>query len=139
MITKLAMKAKEPWRNHVESILWIHAFCFFWFKHWWGIFGEKIMSCTTQSCPTLCKPMDCSTLGYPVFHQLPELAQTLIYWVDAAIQPSHPLLSPSPPAFSLSYHQGLFQWVSSSHQVAKVLEFQLQHQSFQWIFRNDFL
>ena len=63
----------------------------------------------------------------------------LIHWVSDAIQPSHPLSSPSPPAFNLSQHQGLFQWVSSSHQVAKVLEFQLQHQSFQWIFRTDFL
>ena len=76
--------------------------------------------------------MDCSTSGFPVHHQLPELVQTHIHWVGDAIQPSHPLLSPS-PAFSLAQHQGLFQWVSSSHQVAKVLEFQLQHWSFQWI------
>ena len=73
------------------------------------------------------------------YHQLPKLAQTHVHWVGDAIQPSHPLLSSSPPAFSLSQHQGLFQWDSSSHQVAKVLEFQLQHQSFQWIFRTDFL
>ena len=73
--------------------------------------------------------------GFPVHHQLPELAQTLVHWVSDAIQPSHPLSSPSPPAFNLSQHQGLFQRVSSSHQVAKVLELQLQHQSFQWIFR----
>ena len=92
-----------------------------------------------QSCLTLCDPMDCSTPGFPVHHQLPELAQTHVYWVGDAIQPSHPLLSPSPPAFSLSQHQGLFQWASSSHQVAKVLECQLQHQSFQWISRTDFL
>ena len=72
-------------------------------------------------------------------HQLLELAQTHVHWVGDAIQPSHPLSSPSPPAFNLSQNQGLFQWVSSSHQVAKVLEFQLQHQSFQWIFRVDFL
>ena len=88
---------------------------------------------------TLCDPMDCSTLGFPVHHQLPELAQTHVHWVGDAIQPSHPLLSPFPPAFNLSQHQGLFKWVSSSHQVAKVLEFQLQHQSFQLIFRTDFL
>ena len=62
----------------------------------------------------------------------------LIHWVGDAIQSTYPLLSPSPPAFNLSQHQGLFQWVSSSHQVAKVLEFQLQHKSFQWIFRTDF-
>ena len=77
--------------------------------------------------------------GFPVHHQLLEFTQTPVHWVGDAIQPFHPLLSPSPPAFNLSQHQGLFQWVSSSHQVAKVLEFQLQHQSFQWIFRVDFL
>ena len=93
----------------------------------------------TQSCPTLCDPMDCSTPGFPVHQQLPELAQTHVHWVGDAIQPSHPLLSPSPPAFNLSQHWSLFQWVSSLHQVTKVLECQLQHQSFQWIFRTDFL
>ena len=72
-------------------------------------------------------------------HQLPELAETSVHLVGDAIQPSHPLASPSPPVFILSQHQGLSQWVSSSHQVATVLEFQLQHQSFQWIFRTDFL
>ena len=71
--------------------------------------------------------MVCSTAGFPVRQQLPELAQTHVHRVDDAIQPSHPLSSPSPPAFNLSQHQGLFQGVSSSHQVAKVLEFQLQH------------
>ena len=81
--------------------------------------------------------MDCSTPGFPVYHQLLELAQTHVHWVGDAIQPSHPLSSPSPPAFNLSQHQGLFQWVSSLDQVAKVLELQLQHQSFQWIFRID--
>ena len=80
--------------------------------------------------------MDYSTPGLPVYHQLPEFTQTPVYWVRDAIQPYHPLLSPSPPAFNLSQHQGLFQWVSSSHQVAKVLEFQLQRQSFQWIFKT---
>ena len=82
--------------------------------------------------------MDCSTPGFPVHHQLPELAQTHVYQVGDAIYPSHPLSSPSPPAFNLSQHQGLFQGVSSLHQVARVLEFQLQHQSFQRIFRTDF-
>ena len=76
-------------------------------------------------------PMDYSTPGFPVHQQLPELAHTHIYWVSDAIQPSHPLSSPSPPALNLSEHQGLIRWVSSSYQVAKVLEFQLQHQSFQ--------
>ena len=75
----------------------------------------------------------------PCYHQLPELTQTHVHWVGDAIQPSHPLLSLSPPALNLSQHQGLFQWVSSSHKVAKVLEFQLQHQFFQWIFRVNFL
>ena len=75
----------------------------------------------------------------PAHHQLPELAQTHVHWVGEAIQPSHPLLSHSPPAFKLPQHQGLFQWVSSLHQVAKLLEFQLQHLSFQWIFSTDFL
>ena len=96
-------------------------------------------SSVTQSCPTLCDPMACSTPGFPVHHQLSELTQTHVHRIGDAIQPSHPLSSPSPPNFNLSQHQGLFKWVSSSHQVAKVLEFQLQHQSFQWIFRTDFL
>ena len=80
--------------------------------------------------------MDCSTSGIPVHHQLPEFTQTHIHWVSDASQPTHPLSSPS-PAFNLSQHQGLFKWVSSSHQVAKVLEFQLQVQSFQWTLRTD--
>ena len=75
------------------------------------------------------RSMDCSTPGLSVHHQLPELTQTHVHWVGDAIQPSHPLSSPSPPAFNLSQHQGLFKWVSSLHQVAKVLAFQLQHQS----------
>ena len=93
----------------------------------------------TQLCLTLCNPMDCSTPGFPVLHQLPELTQTHVHRVSDAIQPSHPLLSPSSLTFNLSQHQGLFQWVSSSYQVAKVLEPQLQHQSFQWMFRTDLL
>ena len=93
----------------------------------------------TQSCLTLCDPMDCSTPGLPVHRQLPEFTQTHVYWIGDAIQPSHPRSSPSPPAFSLSQNQGLSQWVSSSHQVARVLQLQPQHQSFQWIFRTDFL
>ena len=75
----------------------------------------------------------------PVHHQLLEFTQAHVHWVSDAIQPSHPLSSPSPPAFSLPQHQGLFQWVSSLHQMARLLEFQLQLQSFQWIFRTDFL
>ena len=74
----------------------------------------------------------------PVHHQLPEFIQTHVHWVGDAIQPSHPLLSPSPPAPNPSQHQGLFQWVNSLHAVAKVLEFELQHQSFQWTPRQTY-
>ena len=77
--------------------------------------------------------MDCSTPGFPVHHQILEFAQTHVHWISDDIQPSHPLSSLSLPAFNLSQHQGLFEWVSSSHQVAIVLELQLQHQPFQWI------
>ena len=96
-------------------------------------------SSVAQSCLTLCDPMDDSAPGFLVHHQLPQLAQTHVHQVNDAIQPSHPLSSPFLPAFNLSQHQGLFQWVSSSHQMTKVLELQLQHQFFQWIFRTDFL
>ena len=99
--------------------------------------GSIQFSLVAQSCPTLWDPIDCSTPGFPFHHQLPEFTPTHVHWVGDAIQPSHPLLSP--PAFNLSQQQGLFKWVSSLHQVVKVLEFQLQHQSFQWIFRVDFL
>ena len=87
-------------------------------------------SSVAQSCPTLCDPMNHSTPGLPVHHQHPEFTQTHAHRVGDAIQPSHPLSSPSPPAPNPSQHQGLFQGVSSSHQVAKGLESQLQHQSF---------
>ena len=83
--------------------------------------------------------MDCSMPGFCVHHQLLELAQTHVYPAGDAIQPSHPLPYPSPPTFILAQHQGLFQWVRSSHWVTKVLELQLQHQSFHWILRTDFL
>ena len=102
-------------------------------------FSSVQFNSVTQSCPTLCDPMDCSMPGLSVYHQFPEFTQTHVHWVGDAIQPSHPLSSPSPPAFNLSQHQGLFKWVSSLHQVAKVLEYQLQHLSFQWIFRTNFL
>ena len=88
-------------------------------------------SSVTQSCPSLCNPMNCSTPGLPVHHQLPEFTQTHAHLVGDAIQPSHPLSSPSPLAPNPSQHQQLFQRVNSSHKVAKILEFQLQHQSFQ--------
>ena len=101
--------------------------------------GIVQFSSVAQLCPTLCNPMDGNTPGLPVHYRLLEFTQTHVHWVGDAIQPSHPLSSPSPPTFNLSQHQGLFKWVSSSHEVATVLEFQLQHQSFQWIFRTDFL
>ena len=88
------------------------------------------LSSVTQSSLTLCDPMDCRMPGLPIHHQLPESNQTHVHWVGDAIQPSHPLWSPSPPALTLSQHQRPFKWVSFSHQVGKVLEFQLQHQSF---------
>ena len=101
--------------------------------------GSIQFSSVTHTCPTLCDPRDCSTPGLPVHHQLPESTQTHVHWVDDAIKPSHPLSSPSSPALNLSQHQGLFQWVNTSHQMAKVLEFQIQDQSFQWILRTDLL
>ena len=103
------------------------------------IYALQFSSVQSLSRIQLCDRMDCSTPGLPVHHQLSELTQTHVHRVSDAIQPSHPLSSPTPPAFNLSQHQGLFQCVSPSHQVAKVLEFQLQHQSFQWTFRTDFL
>ena len=96
-------------------------------------------SSVAQSCPTLCNLMNRSTPGLPVHHQLPESTQTHVHGVGDAIQPSHPLSSPSSPALNLSQHQGLCTWVSSLHQMAKLLEFQLQHQSFQWTPRTDLL
>ena len=96
-------------------------------------------SSVAQSCPTLCDPMNHSTPGLPIHHQLPESTQTHVHWVCDVIQPSHPLLSPSSPALNLFQHQGLFKWVNSSHEVAKVSEFQPQHQSFQWTPRTDLL
>ena len=104
-----------------------------------SLFSQPGGGSAAKLCLTVCNPRDCSTPGFPVHQQISELVQTHVHRVGDAIQSSHPLLYPSPPAFNLSQHQDLFQWVSSSHQVAKVLEFQLQHQSFQWIFRAGFL
>ena len=88
----------------------------------WGIYYIRANSVQLLGQARLCNPMDCRTPSFPVHHQLPELTQTHVHWVGEAIQPSHPLWSPSPPAFTLPQHQGLFKWVNSSHQVAKVLE-----------------
>ena len=106
-----------------------------WMRPHWSVQFSSV----PQSCPTLQDPMDCRTPGLPVHHHLLEFTQTYVHWVSDAIQPSHPLSSPSPPALNLSQQQGLVQWVSSLHQVAKVLEFQLQCQSFQWRPRTDLL
>ena len=124
-LLNLALKVEG---KKVDICIWItDSLCFIQF------------SSVTQSYSTLCNLMDCSMPGLPVHHQLLELSQTHVHRVSNVIKPSHPLKSSSPPAFSLSQHQGLFQWVSSSHQVSKVLELQLHHESFQWIFRVDFL
>ena len=106
---------------------------------WPGIEHARPACCcsVTQPCPTLCDHIDCSMTGFPVLHYLPEFAQTHVHGVGDAIQLSHPLSSLFPPALNLSQHQGLFQCISSLHQVAKVLELQLQHQSFQSIFRVE--
>ena len=123
----------------------LYLFCCLTYRVVVTIFLNPIYMCSvqfssvTQSCLTLCDPMNHSTPGLPVHHQLPESTQTHVHCVDDAIQPSHPLSSPCPTPLNLSQHQGLFKWVSSLHQVAKLLEFQHQHQSFQWIFRTDFL
>ena len=106
--------------------------CFYFF------FLTEYCCSVFKSCLTLCDPMDCGMPGFPVLHYLLEFAETHVCWVGDTIQPSHPL-SPASSAFSHSQHWGLFQWVSSLHQVAKVLELKLQHQSFQWILRTDFL
>ena len=106
-----------------------------WSCSGWGSSLDPNCCCSVaKSCPALCDPVDYST---PALHCLLEFAQTHVHRVDDALQPSHTLLPPSPPGFNLSHHQCLFQWVNSLHQVANVLEH--QHQSFQWIFRVDFL
>ena len=138
-----------------QSTIHIHTFPLFWIsknghklsvallnKKWelfpfpwvWAQFSS-----VAQLCPALCNPMDYGTPGLPVHHQLLEFTQTHVHWVGDAIQPSHPLSTPSPPAFNLDQHQGLVQWVNSSYQVAKIFESQLQNQSSQWTFRTDFL
>ena len=103
------------------------------------VFPQISYCSIAKSCPTLCNPMDCSMPGFSVHHQLLELAQTHVHRDGDAIPPSHPLSPRSPLALNFSQNQGPFQWIGSLHQVAKVLELQLQHQSFQWILSTDFL
>ena len=104
------------------------------YNWYWGLLKEWTLvnsvqfSSVSQSCPTLCDPMNHSIPGLPVYHQLPESTQTHVHWVGDTIQPSHPLSSPSPPALNLSQNQSLLQWIDSSHHVAEILELQLQHQ-----------
>ena len=93
----------------------------------------------TQSCPTVCNPLDCGMPGFPVLYHLPEFTQTHVHCIGDAIPPFHLLSSPSSPAFTLFQHQGLFQWIGNLHLVARVLELKPQHQYFQWIVRVDFL
>ena len=127
----LLISLKYIWSKQKESIILLCLKYTFWYIlplsvqfSWWVLL-------------TFCNPMDCSMPGFPVHHQLPKLSQTHVHPVCDAMQPSQPLSSPSPPTFNLSQHQRLFKWVSSSHQVAKVLELQLQQQFFQWIFTED--
>ena len=135
--------SQMTWRCHWaipngRSWLKLLLFTILLFTICWTDFTIQFSS-VTQSCPTLCDPMTHSMPGLPVHHQLLESTKTHVHWVGDAIQPSHPLSSPSPHALNLSQHQGLFHQVSSSHQVAKVLGLQLQHQSFQWTPRIDLL
>ena len=102
----------------------------------WWIYKALFSHCTEFSW--LCNAMDCGMPGFPVLHYLRGFAQIHVHWIGDAIPPSHPLPPPSPFAFNVSQHQGLFQWIGSLHHAVNVLEFQLQHQSFWWIFRVDF-
>ena len=143
--TQVYIKYKDTYKNMKCTYMYNIKNNAFWTS---GVYWKNKrlfqFSSVSQSCPTLCDPKNCSTPGLPVDHQWPEFTQTHVHRVGDAIQPSHPLSSPFPPAPNPSQHQGLFQWVNSSHEVAKVLEFQLQHQSFQWTpglisFRMDWL
>ena len=131
------------WKNMIPHFVCSIPFLLCWcFPHAFiknEVLGQVQFGSVAQSCLTLCNPVNCSTPSLPVHHQLLEFTQTHIHRVGDAIQPSHPLSSPSPPAPNPSQHQGLFQWVTSLHEVAKVLEFQLQHQSFQRNPRADLL
>ena len=111
----MQFRKKNPWLS--SSLFKLNNFL--------NLSSSVHFSSITQSRLTLCDPMNCSASGFPVHHQLPEFTQTHVHWVGDAIQPFHPLLSPYPPTFNPSQHQGLFQWVSFSYHVAKVLEFQL--------------
>ena len=127
----MALYQRDKWTNERSSKA----------RTLWAAKCSGIICCCSvaQSCLTLCNPKDCRTPGFPVLLHPLELAETHVHWVGEAIQPSCPVSSLSPPAFNFSQHQGLFRLACSLHQVAKVLEVRLQHQSFQWIFRARFL
>ena len=115
------------WEGFTDSVYWESQ-----------VLQSHVCCSVAQLCPALCSPTDCSMPGSPVLHCLPKFAQMHVHWIGDAIQPSHSLSPPS-PALNLPQHQSLSQRMGSSHRVARVLEFQLQHQSFQWIFRVNFL
>ena len=133
------------WKNHLTVISFIPVLTPEWMS--WSknpiraylFFKFFIVVVVAKSCRTLCDPVNCSMPGFPVLCYLPEFAQIWVHWVGDAIQPSHPLLPPFPPALNPSQHSGLFQWVGSTDQVAKILGLQLQHRFIQWIFRVSFL
>ena len=126
LITK-GMKIKTTMTNEIKTTMMYHPHQ----SEWW---------CSVALlCLTLYIPVNCSMQGFLVLHYLPEFAQSHVLWISDAIQPSYPLLPPFPLALSLSWHQGLFQWVGSSYQVARALELQVKDCFFQWIFRVDFL
>ena len=128
----LSLSQEDPLEKEIAT----HSSILAWVVPWTEEPGRsQSYWCSIARRVWLCNPMDCSTRGFPVLHYLLEFAQTYVHWVDDAIQPFHSLLPPS-PALSLSQHQGLFLWVSSSYQVAKALMLQLQYQSFWWIFRG---
>ena len=133
----LQLLAKHVFFHRAKNSDYLLIFAEILFLYFSAIIQSLQFSSVTQLTLTLCDPMNHSTPGYLVHHQLPEFTQTHVHWVGDTIQPSHPL-SPSPPASNPSQHQSLFQWVNSSHEMAKVLQFQLQHQSFQWTPKTDF-
>ena len=136
-ITAVSVESDMRGENIVYLLLWL--LCQPGEKTGTGAVPVSSVQFSCSVVSSSLQPQDFSMPGFSAHHQCRELFQTHVHWVGDVIQPSHPPSSTSPLAFNLSQHQGIFQWVSSSHQVAKVLEFQLKHQSFQWIFRTDFL
>ena len=130
---------KSLLQNQVQNHQFFHSqLWYFSWQSWFQLVLHQFSSVQSLSrVRLLATPMNCIMSGRPVHHQLPEFTQTYVHWIGDAIQPSHPLLSPSPPTLNLSQDQDIFKWVSSSHHMAKVLEFQLQYQSSQWIPRTD--